>query len=117
MSQPSEVVSAYYYFIYNVHSCFSFLNLGIFICSFDISFFMRKRIEANYLKYLKAILETAGYFLPIVSTIMLKYAFMRMDDWNLIKMVICLKTLENVDLIYLVVLCGATFLKIADFSG
>lgn len=43
---------------------------------FDVPYFMRKRIEANYLKYLKAVLETVGYFLPIVSTIMLKYAFM-----------------------------------------
>lgn len=29
---------------------------------FDICYFMRKRIEANYLKYLKVILETVGFF-------------------------------------------------------
>jgi len=84
---------------------------------FDISYFIRKRIEANYLKYLKAILEAVGYSLPIVSTIMLKYAFMWMDNLNLINKVIHLKTLVYADLIYLVVLCHAPFLKIAGFSG
>lgn len=60
---------------------------------------MTKRIEANYLKYLKGILETVGYFLPIVSTKMLKYAFMWMDNLHLIKVVIYLKTVVNLDLI------------------
>lgn len=79
---------------------------------------MRKRIEAKYSKYLKAILETVGYFLPIVTTIMLKYAFMWMHNLSLIKMVIHLKTLLNADsMSYLVVLCCTTFLKIARFSG
>lgn len=50
---------------------------------FAIPYFMRKRIKANYLKYLKANLETLGSFLPIVSTIMLKYAFMWVDNMNL----------------------------------
>lgn len=53
----------------------------------------------------------------MVSTIMLKYAFMGIDKLNLIKMVICLKTLVNVDLIDLIVLCHATSLKIVGFSG
>lgn len=117
MSQPSEVVSAYYYFIHNAHSCFSFLNLGIVTCSLTSPYFLKKRIEIHYLKYLKAILETVGYFLPIVSSIMLKYAFMWMNNLNLIKTVKHLKTLVNVDLKYLVVLYRTPFLKIAGFSG
>lgn len=84
---------------------------------FDIPYFTRKRIEENYLKYFKAILEAVGYFLPIVSAVKLKYAFMWMDNVNLIKVVIRLKTLVNAALKYLVVLWPATFLKIAGFSG
>lgn len=76
---------------------------------FDICYFRRKRIKANYLKYLKAVLETVGFFLPMVSSIVLKCAFMGMDKLNLIKMVTRLQTLVNVDLIDLIVLCHATF--------
>lgn len=39
---------------------------------FDIPCFISKRIEANYLKYLKASLESVGYFIPILNNIILK---------------------------------------------
>lgn len=70
----------------------------------DISYFMKKGMEKNYSKYFKTILEAVGYFLPIVSAVKLKYAFMWMDNLNLIKMVTRLKTLVNAALKYLAVL-------------
>lgn len=39
---------------------------------FDILCFISERIEANYLKYLKASLERIGYFIPILNNIILK---------------------------------------------
>lgn len=39
---------------------------------FDIPCFISRRIEANYLKYLKGGLERVGYFIPILNNIMLK---------------------------------------------
>lgn len=89
-----------------MHSSFSFLNLENFIC-FDIPSFVRKRIEANYLKYLKASLERVGYFISILNSIM--SAFVWMDNLNLIQMVIHLKTLVS----YTVQIS----LEIAAFSG
>lgn len=74
---------------------------------FDIPCFIRKRIEANYLKYLKASLERVGYFISILNSIM--SAFVCMDNLNLIQMVIHLKTLVS----YTVQI----FLKTAGFSG
>lgn len=71
---------------------------------FDIPYFMKKGMEKNYSKYFKTILEAVGYFLPIVSAVKLKYAFMWMDNLNLIKMVTRLKTLVNAALKYLAVL-------------
>lgn len=45
---------------------------------FDIPCFISKRIEANYLKSLKASLERVGDFIPILNSIMLE-VFLYMD--------------------------------------
>lgn len=54
---------------------------------FDIPYFLRKRIEVDYWKYLKVILETEDYVLPNVSAIMLKNVLIRMVNLNLSKIV------------------------------